>query len=257
MNWLDYVFIIFLIISGLSGLFNGMLKAFIKLASLVVAFYAAITYHQSVALWLADQWGLADALAQMIKPLVKLPGALNSPEILKMPVDILQKISSEIQLPSQWSQIIAQLGQFGPNETVGHALNLMLAQGILKIIAFIGIYIIVKTIIGIIAWLLGIIMPFSPLGPLDKLGGLLLGLTCGAIAIVVIISILIPLQGPVFLFGGSEGLLSTLAQGIEQSIFVQRLGPMIKKLNWYPNLLPDISNQFLFKYIPKGPGTQI
>lgn len=245
-----------MIISGLSGLFNGVLKGLIKLAAIVAAFYAAITYHQSVALWLADQWGLADTLAQIIKPLVKLPGDLNSPEILKMPVDILQKINSEIQLPGQWSQIIAQLGQLGPNKTVEQALNLMLAQGILKIIAFIGIYIIVKTIIGLVAWLLGVILPFSPLGPLDKLGGLLLGLTCGIIATTVIISILIPLQGPLFLFG-SEGLLSSLAQEIDQSLFVQKLGPMIKEFNWYPNLLPDISNQFLFKYIPKGPGTQV
>lgn len=244
-----------MIISGLNGLFNGIVKGFLKLASLVVAFYAAITYHQSVALWLADQWGLADTLAQMLKPLVKLPGALNSPEILKMPVDILEKISLEIKLPSQWSQIIAQLGHMGSDKTVGQALNLLLAQGILKIIAFVGVYLAVKTIIGMIAWLLGGIL-IPTLGPLDKVGGLLLGLTCGVITITVIISILLPLQSPMLLFG-PEGLWATLAQGIDQSLFVQKLGPLIKKMNWYPNLLPDISNQFLFKYIPKGPGTQV
>ena len=59
----------------------------------------------------------------------------------------------------------------GPNKTVGQALNLILAQGILKILAFVAIYIIVKTIAGVIAWMLEILLRFSPLGLMDKLGG--------------------------------------------------------------------------------------
>lgn len=242
--------------SSLRGLFNGVIKSTIKLAVIVIAFYAAITYHQGIALWLADQWGWADTLAQMIKPLVNLPGVLNSPEILKLPVDILQKLSTEIQLPSYWSKIIDQLGCMGPNKTVGQALNLMLAQAILKILAFVGIYIIVKTIIGIIAWMLIIILPFSPLGPLDKFGGLLLGAICGVIMIIVTISILISLQGPIILFGAT-GFLGTLSQGIDQSLMAQKLGPILKELAWYPLLLPEFGSEFLFKYIPKGPGTQV
>ncbi|ABO51812.1 hypothetical protein Dred_3312 [Desulforamulus reducens MI-1] len=233
-----------------------MVKSFIKLATLLIAFYAAVTYHNSVAFWLADNWGWADGIAQMIKPLVKLPGAFNNPEILKLPVDLLEKISSQVILPSPWTDIIAQLSQMGPNKTVGQALNLILAQGILKILAFVAIYIIVKTIAGVIAWMLEILLRFSPLGLMDKVGGLLLGFTSGMVIIVVSITILIPLQVPLALLGAG-GFLGHLAQGIDHSYLIGVVGPIIKNQNLLPPLLTEFSSQFLFKHIPNGPGTEV
>lgn len=255
-NWLDYFLLFILILTSFKGFSSGVFAGVIRLAGLLLSFGAAVFYHVKVARWLADQWGWADSIAQFLKPLVKLPDPFNSPEILKLPVGLLEKISDQINLPSPWTDIIAQLSLLGPHHTVSHAVNLLLAHGILKILAFLGIFILVKTAINLITSMIAVVLKFSPLGPLDKLAGFALGFLAGVVIILVIITVLVPLQVPLALLG-MQGLAAALAKGISGSFFMAQFGPLVENLEILPPLIPEFSSQFLFKYIPNGPGTEI
>lgn len=256
MNGLDYFFLAIVLLTTLRGFANGLFMGVIGLGGLVVSYLVAATYHNPVAQWLALEWGWADSIAQLLKPLVKLPGPFNSQEILKLPVGLLEQISSEIPLPPPWNDIINQLGQMGQHQTVGQAVNLLLAQGILKISVFMAIFLIVKAGINFFASILGMLIKFSPFGPLDKLAGLALGFFTGVIVLIILMTILIPLQVPLALLG-AEGILGSLEKGISQSYVIQTFGPFVKNLNILPPVIPEFSSQFLFKHIPSGPGTEV
>lgn len=228
----------------------------VKLVIMLVSFAGAVLYHQRLTEWLAQEWGWADTLAQILKPLVKLPDPFNSPEIISMPVNLLQRISSQIPLPAPWSDIINQLAQTGPQQTVGQAINLMLAQGLLKILAFLGIFFFIKWLLGFLATLVAALVSFSPLGPVDKLAGLALGFATGTVIILALMTVLIPLQVPLALLG-ADGLLGTLEKGISGSSLIREFGPWVAELKLLPPLLPEFSSQYLFKYTNVGPGTEI
>lgn len=229
---------------------------FLRLAGLIFSFWLAAKYYQTVANWLADQWGWADTISSLLQPLIKLPGPFNSPEILKLPVGLLQKISSQIPLPSPWPDIIAQLSQIGSNQTVEQAINLVIAQGILKIVAFIGLFAMAKFVIGLVLSLVSVILAFSPFGLGDKVIGILFGLAAGVTIIFLIITVLVPLQIPLALLG-SDGLVGLLGKGISNSYLINEFSPLVKELKIIPPLIPEFSSQFLFKSIPTGPGTEI
>lgn len=255
-NGLDYFFLFILILTSFKGFCSGVFNSIIRLGGLLLAFYAATLYHVKAAGWLADRWGWADSIAQFLKPLVKLPDPFNSPEILKLPVGLLRNISAEIPLPAPWADIIVQLSQLGPHYTVSQAVNLLLAHGILKILVFLGIFLAVKTALGVITSLVAAVLSFSPLGPLDKMAGFVLGFFVGVVMIMVFIAVLVPLQLPLALLG-MEGLPAVLEKAINNSFFFAQFGPLIQGLEILPPLIPEFSSQFLFKHTPSGPGTEI
>lgn len=227
-----------------------------RLAGLIASFGIAIIYHGTLARWLHTEWGLADTIAQLLKPLIKLPGPFNSPEILRMPVNLLEQLSGQIPFPAPWNDIIHNLSLTAPNQTVGQAVNLLLAHGILKIMAFAGLFFAVKFIIDIIGGLVSAIIRFSPLGPMDKVAGLMLGLLTGIVIIVIFMTILIPLQVPLALLG-ANGILAGLEKAINGSVLLARYGPVIEGFDLLPSVLPEFSSQFLFKYLPNGSGVDI
>lgn len=202
------------------------------------------------------EWGWADTIARLLKPMVKLPGPFNNPEILSMPVSLLQQISAQIPLPHPWPDIIQSLSQIGPNYTVGQAVNLFLAHGILKILAFMAVFLAAKIAVEIIASLTSALLRFSGIGPLDKLAGLVLGLAIGITSIIIIMTILVPLQVPLTLLG-ADGLIGTLERGLSGSYLISRYGPLVHGLGLIPSILPEFNSQFLFKYLPSGSGTEI
>ncbi len=228
-----------------------MLTGLIRIGSLIGGFWAAVQYHARLARWLADEWGWADSLAVMLKPLVKLPEPFNSPDLLRLPVNLLKQISGQIPLPSPWPDIIGNLNRMGPEQSVGQAINLLLAQGILKILAFIGIFLAVRFVVNFLGAITSGALNFSPLGPANKLAGLLLGLVTGMVIIVVLITILLPLQVPLALLG-IQGIPATLESGIRTSLFITVFGPPVQEMGIIPPLFPEFSTNFLIKYFNFG-----
>ncbi|GAB6159117.1 hypothetical protein JCM39194_23170 [Desulfotomaculum varum] len=254
-NWLDNTFLFLLIISSWQGFSCGLLAGVLRLAGWLLSFYAAVQYHRPLAQWLADRWGWADYLAQLLPSFIKLPAPFNSQEILSLPVGVLQKISSQFVLPAPWPEIINQLGRWGQHHTVGQAFNLLLAHALLNICCLVAVILAVRTAVG---WLISVVSffaKFSPLGPVDKLAGLLLGCCTGIVVITLIISVLVPLQVPLSLLG-AQGLTAELARGISESLIIAKWQPLVQNLHILPSLGPQLDKS-LFKYLPAGPGTQI
>ncbi|CCO08336.1 CvpA family protein [Desulforamulus hydrothermalis] len=254
-NWLDNIFIFLLIITSWQGFFYGLLAGLLRLAGWLVAFYAAVRYHRPLAQWLADQWGWADYLARLLGSFIKLPAPFNSQEILSLPVGMLQKLSSQFVLPAPWPEIIDLLGRWGQHCTVGQAFNLLLAHALLNICSLVAVILAVRIIAGWLMSVVSFIVKFSPLGPVDKLAGLLLGFCTGIVIITLIISVLVPLQVPLALLG-TQGLTAELARGISESLIIAKWQPLVQNLHILPSLGPRFDKS-LFKYLPAGPGTQI
>nr|WP_315990302.1 CvpA family protein [Desulforamulus aquiferis] len=245
-----------LLLAGFRGWASGMIMSVFRLAGLIASFGIAIIYHGSLANWLHSEWGLADTIASLLKPLVKLPGPFNNPEILRMPVNLLQQISAQIPLPPPWPEIIQSLGLMSPNQTVGQAINLLLAHGILKILAFLVLFIGVRFCVDLLGGIISAVIKYSPLGPLDKAAGLLLGLLTGVVIIVIIMTVMLPLQVPLALLG-ANGVLEGLEGALAGSVLLDRYGPIVEGFGVLPSILPEFSNQMLFKYLPSGSGVEI
>lgn len=255
-NWVDYSFLAILVLSGLKGWATGILRSLVRIAGLIVSFWVAVTYHTKMAAWLSSQWGWADTLAQILKPLVKLPGPFNNAEILKLPVGLLQQISTSIPLPPPWPQIIGHLSKLGPHQNVGQAINLLLARGIIEIFSFVVILILVRGVINFLGSVILLPVRFTPLGLVDKMGGLVLGLITGCVIIAVIMTIMAPLQIPLALIG-AQGILGVLARGLNDSYIMTNFGSLVYSTNIIPSLIPELGKDFLLKNLKHPVGTQI
>lgn len=213
MNWLDIVIIAIIAYSALRGYMKGLILSVVGLISLLLALLVANKYYLALTDYLIVCWQLDRKIAELFKPAASPPlydqSAGESSALL---TQILQKISI-----------------YGQN-TVGELLQLMLGQGILRILCFILLFFITDKLIKIIGVILHSFFDWGFLAPVNRLGGMVFGSLRGVLLVVVILAVIVPLQLPATLWGGE----TTLTKAVNQSSLVHWLWPLLKNIDWSP-----------------------
>jgi len=179
MNWLDWILTMIIVLSAWRGLKAGFIVSVARLLGLVLGLAAAFTGYKNLALYLDRQWHWGESISVFI--LEHFPqtfgGVLDSivPEHLAGPA-----VGSEQLLDGMVSGYTA----IAAREMAGSVLEL-LSFIILALAVYILVNIMMRAMSGAAA--------YSLLGPVDRLGGLVLGLFRGGLVIIIAAALLNPM----------------------------------------------------------------
>lgn len=226
MNWLDIFFLIIIAWFAWRGLATGLIAGLARLAGLFLGLVVASSYSVPLAEYANKHWQLEDKLRKW------LPFSAGS---IPEPVAGLEhghRLPGKLITPD----FLGQHG-FGGLENFGQ----FLVSGLLEVAAFLFIFLLVAQLTSWIGSLVAVASRWTFLGPADRVGGLVLGLVCGVVIVLVLAALLIPLQMLAFpLPGGHQE--SWLSRAIEQSALVPLLRQILVKL---PIIFPGLPQGFV------------
>ena len=211
MNWLDWLLVIIITLSVYKGLRGGFLRGIAGIGGLLGGIWAAINHHDRLARYLSDKWNWDQKISKFLS-------------------SRLQHNSLEKSRDNFGDGLFDSLvSQVDAADTVVNAINLS-AETILNIAAFGIIVISVYIILGGILKLISRVISATPLSPLDRLAGGVLGCAKGFLFASIALFILLSLKLPVALISaGNDPGFVTLA--VEKSQLAPYLLNLINMLN--------------------------
>ncbi|WP_027364736.1 CvpA family protein [Desulfotruncus alcoholivorax] len=205
MNWLDWIFVIILMVSGWQGLNKGLIHSMSRLIGIIVGLVVAFTWYKSLANYLDLQLGWGSSVSAFF--------------LEKIPVSLLEQFNQKISvldllLSPFSSQQQSPVLQFDTPGNIQSMVN-YLSTTLLEVISFIGLLFGCLIIIKIVLRIVSGAVTKTFLSPLDHVGGLVMGLARG----VLIILILVLLARPLITNGDAEisGEQSFVKRGIAGS----------------------------------------
>lgn len=204
MNWLDWIFIIIMVVSAIRGFRVGFFTGISGIAGLLGGIWAAARFHGQLADYLAARWNWDDIIAEIL-----LSWALQIyPDFLPAAGGLPDSIISA------GTQIIYPA-----------------ADTILNIIAFGMIVTAVYLVAGGILRLASLTISRTIFFPFDRLGGLVLGLVKGGLLATAILVILLWLNTPLSLLLSPAGGPQILTVALEKSKIAPFMLNIIKVFN--------------------------
>ena len=164
MNWLDWVIIVILVLSALDGLRRGLIKTLAKTAGILVGLLVAFTYYARVAEYITERWRPEELTAPLVVPLL-----------------------------THWRPM-ADLLTLTPDERLVEYLNGIIANNIIACGSFLVLLLIPACIISIAGVILGKQFEHSLFGPINRTGGLLIGVLSGLFYVAAILLLMAPFQ---------------------------------------------------------------
>lgn len=107
--------------------------------------------------------------------------------------------------------------------------DLYIAQGLLEVLSFMAILLVAARLIGWLGQLLARAARFSFLGPVDRVGGLVLGIVRGIVAAAILLAAIFAFQNATGSWLPGEPL-PWLARAVESSRLTQFLAPVVEAL---------------------------
>ncbi|SHI67654.1 CvpA family protein [Desulfofundulus thermosubterraneus] len=179
--------------------------------------------------WRGMQTGLVAGLARLCGLLVGLVLARE------FQAPLAAYISRQWPL-EQWlnSWIASPAIGLAPGSLTGW--NRYLAQGLLEVLSFVVILLVAARLIGWLGQILAGAARFSLLGPVDRAGGLVLGIVRGVLAAGVLLAVILALKNAAGTWLPGEPI-PWLARAVEGSRLIQWLDPIVEELQQLVPLL--------------------
>ncbi|MFA7467324.1 MAG: CvpA family protein [Desulfotomaculaceae bacterium] len=180
MNWLDWLLIAIIVLSAWHGFKAGFIVGVARLLGLVLGLAAAFTGYKNLAVYLDRQWNWGESISVFILerfPQALMDGALDS----SAPENMNGLISGSEQLLQDQ---VTNYATIAAREMAGSVLEL-LSFVILALAVYILVNIMMRALSGAAA--------HTILGPLDRIGGLILGLARGGLVIIIAAALLNPM----------------------------------------------------------------
>lgn len=234
MNWCDLVIIIIVTYYAGRGFFTGLILSLTGLLAFVIGLIVAIKYNQALTDYLIVGWQLDEKLAALIKPLLNFWMPVNATTGNLLAIE--QLASKAESLSPQFLTIVQNINAQAEQalgdvqNTIFDMFSLLLAQGLLTVIAFITLLLVTAFIIKIMGGILNSLMNWGILAPFNRLGGLFFGVARGLLVVFVIMALLMPLQIPAVLMGGETMLTAAVQNSYLANIFWQ----LITEVDWKP-----------------------
>lgn len=178
MNWLDWILALIVALSAWRGLWTGFIAGVARLLGLVLGLAAAFAGYKSLALYLDRQWNWSDSISLFIMerfPQLLLQDALDG----AVPGFALNQAEEYLreQMVTGYPAAAAQ----------------QVAVSVLELLSFIALALAVYVLVVIMMRVLSGAAAHTFFSPLDRLGGLVLGLARGALVIIIVAGVLTPL----------------------------------------------------------------
>ena len=158
MNWCDLVIIIIVTYYAGRGFFTGLILSLTGLLAFVIGLIVAIKYNQALTDYLIVGWQLDEKLAALIKPLLNFWMPVNATTGNLLAIE--QLASKAESLSPQFLTIVQNINAQAEQalgdvqNTIFDMFSLLLAQGLLTVIAFITLLLVTAFIIKIMGGIL-------------------------------------------------------------------------------------------------------
>jgi len=201
MNWLDWSLMIIIALSAWRGLKAGFIVGVARLLGLVLGLAAAFTGYKNLAVYLDRQWNWGESISVFI--LERFPQALVNGALDNIvPGNLPGSAPGGEHL---FDDMVTNYAAIAAREMAGSVLEL-LSFVILALSVYILVNIMMRAISGAAA--------HSILGPLDRVGGLILGLARGSLIIIIAAALLNPMYSAGAVTGDVQnGFLSHAVTG--------------------------------------------
>ena len=204
-NWVDYAVVVIIALFGLRGYFRGLINTVFSLAGYVAGIVCAFVFSPKIAILTMQKTGIGKTIGEKVQSL--LPALSNMQAInineAGSSLDLLNK-NPELNTAMSGNPLLKQLLTVTNSAAdTGSAykdtvltVNDMISFTILKVLAIVVIFIVVKLIIVLIGKLLTSILNHSAImGTANRTGGMFIGLGIGMIIIYVLCVFAIPFIG--------------------------------------------------------------
>lgn len=183
MNWLDWLFISILIISGWQGLKKGFIHSISGLLGIIMGLAAALTGYKALSNYLYHQLNWGSSVSALI--------------LERIPMPVIEQLD---QIGSVWDLLLIPFTGQEQGESLFyntpvniHIMVSHISASLIDLIAlmmlFLGTYIIVKLLIIFLSYMTDKTL-FSPI---DRAGGLLVGLAKGVLIVLVLVILARPM----------------------------------------------------------------
>ncbi|HEX3031462.1 MAG TPA: CvpA family protein [Bacillota bacterium] len=221
MNAIDILIGIFVIAGAWSGFRKGLIMSISKLVGYIIGLVVALAMYKPFASYLGKGIGFDSIFNHLGTVILKLPQNVSLAPMKSLSLEKVQSLIHSMNVPISGqnilNDILKQLTEISGRPsvtTVGDALNILLGELLLKIVAFSILVIAVEVVISIVVKGISKIISYSPAGLIDRGGGLVFGLGKNLILVAITLIVINP-----FLSLGalSKGGIGKLCLGIHQS----------------------------------------
>ncbi|MBM7855804.1 hypothetical protein JOC37_002224 [Desulfohalotomaculum tongense] len=187
----------------------------------------AYKYHSMLTDYLIVRWHVNEKIAPMFKPLLSFflpPDAYST---------TLMTVSQVEQLAGAVSPLLLKIlhsAALNDSTTIGEAVSLVLAQGVLSVISFITLLLLTDLLIKFTGSVLHNLVDWGIFAPFNRLGGALFGILRGLLIVWIILAVIMPLQIPVAILGGE----TSLTQALENSQLAKMFWQVLTISDWSP-----------------------
>lgn len=214
MNWLDWLLVMITGLSTLQGLRTGLMAGVARLLGLVAGIAAAYTWYRPLAVYFDRELGWGITLARLLQkwmPLPLLQGVNGKfPPTGEQPYAPLPGMHKEVMAVNDLTGNVAVAGQH-------------LAHTLLELFSFVLILFVVTMSVSLMFKLFSGLVAATPLGLIDRFGGLGFGLVRGII-IILLLAMLLQVLAPV----GTDGILGS---AVKKSLFMPHIRQVLDLLH--------------------------
>ena len=204
MNWLDIIIIAVLIYSAVKGFYTGLIKSLTRLVSIAVGLFVAYKFYHPLLDYINSMWHWTDRIAVWVSSWIK--------------TKYMPFYNGDIPVISELSKT--------------------LAVNFLELLAFVFLFFAVSRIIRLLGSFLSGLTSLILLKPLDRLGGTIFGLLKGVFIILVLLTIMTPLQVYLDVFLGGSKLANYFDQAWNNSSILPYYKELLKL---FTGFIPGLS----------------
>ena len=194
MNWLDIIIIAVLIYSAVKGFFIGLIKSLTGLISSVAGLFIAYKFYQPLVEYINSMWQWTDRITLWVSSWLK--------------TKYVPFYSGEIPVISELSKT--------------------LAVNFLELAAFVFLYLVASRLIKLLGSLISGLTSIIFLKPMDRLGGIVFGLSKGIFIILIVLIIMTPIQVYLDIFLGGSKLAHNFKQAWDNSNILPYFKDLLK-----------------------------
>lgn len=232
-NIFDFIICFIVILGAYNGFKNGLIKSIGGVVGWVASIVVAVTYNGNLADYLDKQFDLVARFGEIIMKVFPLPNfSFEAENINKAVVNAgVQEMALPDFLKTSLIENIDQLALTGNyfdvslSEIIAYGLAGMFLKGFSILILFVITGIIINVGISFLSGLFS----FTPLGPINKMSGAVLGLIINIAVLAIIMGLLSPM---VILSASQNGNIAGIIQTSYSFAYLLELFTLISFYFW-------------------------
>ena len=192
MNFMDYCFITILILCGFAGMYQGLVRSILSIASIFITFFISINYYPRLASIIIHQTHVDDILKKSITSnlnttLQSIPGVDT---LMKINDAFINLLMGNIHVPLVLRNFVLDnihidIQNFSTAQIID-TISSKWTDIFINIMAFIILFAILQFIFTLLQNFFGALVTLPILSEVNMLGGLVLGILQGFIVLYVI-----------------------------------------------------------------------